>query len=72
MGMSDTDLHREIGSLLTHVETLNREVKELKADVREMRDDFHAMKGGSRVMMGIAATLGGGLTWALTYFFGKN
>jgi hypothetical protein len=69
--MSDTDLHREIGSLLTHVETLNREVKELKLDVREIRDDFNAVKGGSRVMIGIAALLGGGLSWALNHFFGK-
>jgi hypothetical protein len=69
--MSDTDIHREIGSLLTHVETLNREVKELKLDVREIRDDFNAVKGGSRVMIGIAALLGGGLSWALNHFFGK-
>jgi hypothetical protein len=70
--MSDTDIHREIGSLLTHVETLNREVKELKLDVREIRDDFNAVKGGSRVMIGIAALLGGGLSWALNHFFGKH
>jgi archaellum component FlaC len=70
--MSDTDIHREIGSLLTHVETLNREVKELKTDVREIRDDFNAVKGGSRVMIGIAALLGGGLSWALNHFFGKH
>jgi hypothetical protein len=57
--------------LLTHVETLNREVKELKLDVREIRDDFNAVKGGSRVMIGIAALLGGGLSWALNHFFGK-
>ncbi len=69
--MSDTDIHREIGSLLTHVETLNREVKELKLDVREIRDDFNAVKGGSRVMIGIAAVLGGGLSWTLNHFFGK-
>lgn len=69
---ADNDIHREIGSLLTHVETLNREMKELKADVKEIRDDFNAMKGGSRVMMGIAALLGGGLTWGLNHFFGKH
>jgi archaellum component FlaC len=69
--MSDTDIHREIGSLLTHVETLNREVKELKTDVREIRDDFNAVKGGSRVMIGIAAVLGGGLSWMLNHFFGN-
>lgn len=73
MGMSgEHDIHRELGSLVAQVETLNREMKELKADVKEIRDDFSAVKGGSRVMMGIAALLGGGLTWGLNYFFGKH
>lgn len=70
--MADSDIHRELGSLVAQVETLNREMKELKADVKEIRDDFNAMKGGSRVMMGIAALLGGGLTWGLNYVFGKH
>jgi hypothetical protein len=68
----DTELHREIGSLITHVETLNREMRELKVDVKQMRDDFAAVKGGSRVLIGISAFLGSGLTWGLTQFFGKN
>jgi predicted RNase H-like nuclease (RuvC/YqgF family) len=65
------DVNRELGSLLAHVETLNREMKELKTDVRELRDDFNAVKGGSRVLIGLAAILGGGMTWALNHFFGK-
>lgn len=68
----DSTLNREIGSLLTNVETLNREVKELKSDVRQMRDDFAEVKGGSRVLIGISAFLGSGLTWGLTQFFGKH
>lgn len=73
MRMADNnDIHRELGSLLAQVETLNREMKELKTDVREIRDDFNAVKGGSRVMIGVAALLGGGLSWALNYFFGKS
>jgi outer membrane murein-binding lipoprotein Lpp len=66
------ELHREIGSLITHVETLNREMKELKTDVKQLRDDFAAVKGGSRVMLGMAAFLGSGLTWGLTQMFGKH
>ncbi len=66
------DLNREIGSLLTNVEMLNREIKELKTDVRQLRDDFAAVKGGSRVMLGLAAFLGSGLTWGLTQLFGKH
>lgn len=72
MAMAENDLHREIGSLLTHVETLNREMKELKADVKEMRNEFASIKGGGRVMIGIAAFLGSGMTWGLTQFFGKH
>jgi predicted RNase H-like nuclease (RuvC/YqgF family) len=68
----DKELHREIGSLLTHVETLNREMKELKTDVRQLRDDFAKVKGGGRVLIGISAFLGSGLTWGLTQLFGKH
>lgn len=70
--MADNSLEREIGSLITQIEVLNREMKELKADVRELRDEFSSIKGGGRVMMGIAAFLGSGLTWGLTHFFGKS
>jgi hypothetical protein len=65
------DFNRELGSLLAHIEMLNCEMKELKKDVRELRDDFSAVKGGSRVIIGLAAIFGGGMTWALNHFFGK-
>jgi hypothetical protein len=66
------DLHREIGSLLSQVEVLNREMKEIRGDVRSLRDDFSSIKGGGRVMMGIAALFGSGFTWALSNFIGKH
>lgn len=65
-------MHREIGSLVTNVEMLNREMKELKADVRELREDFAKVKGGGRVMLGLAAFFGSGLTWVATQIFGKH
>lgn len=68
----DKDLHRELGSLITHIETLNREMKEVKTDVRQLRDDFAKVKGGGRVLIGISAFLGSGLTWGLTQIFGKH
>lgn len=67
-----TDIHREIGSLLTQVEVLNREVKELKGDVKQFRDDFAALKGGGRVMMGLAAICGSGITYVVSHFIGKH
>jgi hypothetical protein len=70
--MSDVDIHREMGSLIAQIEVLNREMKEMKTDVRQLRDDFAAVKGGSRVLIGMAAFLGSGLTWGLTQLFGKH
>jgi predicted RNase H-like nuclease (RuvC/YqgF family) len=69
---SDIDIHREMGSLIAQIEVLNREMKEMKTDVRQLRDDFAAVKGGSRVLIGMAAFLGSGLTWGLTQLFGKH
>jgi predicted RNase H-like nuclease (RuvC/YqgF family) len=69
---SDIDIHREMGSLIAQIEVLNREMKEMKTDVRQLRDDFAAVKGGSRVLIGMAAFLGSGLTWVLTQLFGKH
>jgi hypothetical protein len=65
-----SELHKAIGSLLAQVETLNREMRDVKADVKVVRDDFASLKGGARVMMGISAVAGSGLTWALTRLFG--
>jgi hypothetical protein len=61
-----------MGSLIAQIEVLNREMKEMKTDVRQLRDDFAAVKGGSRVLIGMAAFLGSGLTWGLTQLFGKH
>lgn len=70
--MAENNLDRELGSLITQIEVLNREMKEIKADVKELREEFASVKGGGRVMIGIAAFLGSGLTWGLTQLFGKN
>jgi chromosome condensin MukBEF ATPase and DNA-binding subunit MukB len=70
--MSDSDIHRDIGSMEAQLQTLNREMKELKDDVRAIREDFAQVKGGWRTLIGIAALLGGGVSWAATTFFGKH
>jgi hypothetical protein len=51
--------------------TLNREMKELKDDVRQIRDDFAQVKGGWRTLIGIAALLGGGVSWLINYFMSR-
>lgn len=53
------------------LEVLNREMRDLKNDVRQIRDDFAQVKGGWRTLIGIAALLGGGVSWLATHFFGK-
>ena len=55
-----------------HQQILQREMQELKSDVRQIRDDFAAVKGGGRVFMGIAALLGGAVTWGLGKIFGSH
>lgn len=66
------EIERDIGNMEAQLMTLNREMRELKDDVRQIREDFAAVKGGGRVFMGLAALLGGAVTWALTKFFGVH
>jgi chromosome condensin MukBEF ATPase and DNA-binding subunit MukB len=68
--MSEHEVHRELGSFEAQLQTLNREMREMKEDVRRLREDFAAVKGGWRTLIGIAALLGGGLSWLLTRLFG--
>jgi chromosome condensin MukBEF ATPase and DNA-binding subunit MukB len=71
--MADTaDLHQDMGSVKAQLETLNREMRDVKNDVRQIRDDFSQVKGGWRTLIGIAAIIGGGISWAVNYFIGKH
>lgn len=70
--MSDGEIQRDIGHMEAQLVHLNREMKELKDDVRQIRDDFAAVKGGGRVFMGLAALLGGAVTWSLGKLFGGH
>lgn len=74
--MSEIDL-QEFGRLQAQVETLLRSDQEktdllraLAADVQAMRLQMAEARGGWRLMMllgGAAASLGGGISWALTH-----
>lgn len=65
------DLQRDIGSMEAKLENLEREMKEMKADVRQIREDFAQVKGGWRTLIGIAALLGGAVSWAASHLFGR-
>lgn len=69
--MSDA-IQRDLGNMEAQLATLNREMKELKDDVRQIREDFAQVKGGWRTLIGIAAVLGGAVSWAANHFFGKH
>ena len=68
--MSDA-IQRDLGNMEAQLATLNREMKELKDDVRQIRDDFAQVKGGWRTLIGIAALLGGGVSWLINYFMSR-
>jgi hypothetical protein len=69
--MTDPTIQRDLGSLSAQIESLNREMRDIKADVKQLRDDFAQVRGGGRALMGIAALLGGAMTWLLTQLFGR-
>jgi hypothetical protein len=70
--MDQADLHQDLGSMKAQLEALNREMRDVKNDVRQIREDFAQVKGGWRTLIGLAALLGGGVSWVVTHFFGKS
>lgn len=69
--MSD-DIQRDLGQIEAHLATLQREMKETRADVRSIRDEFAQVKGGARTLIGVAALIGGAISWALSHIFGAR
>lgn len=70
--IDDIHVQRDLGNMEAQLATLNREMKELKDDVRKIREDFAHVKGGWRMLIGIAAILGGAVSWAASHLFGKH
>lgn len=69
--MADTDLHQDMGSVKAQLEALNREMRDVKNDVRKIRDDFSQVKGGWRTLIGLAAFIGGGISWLASHFMSR-
>jgi chromosome condensin MukBEF ATPase and DNA-binding subunit MukB len=68
--MADT-IQRDLGNMEAQLATLNREMRELKDDVRQIREDFAQVKGGWRTLIGIAAILGGAVSWVANHFMSR-
>ncbi len=59
--------------LLTgQVEVFKRSLDEMREDLREIKTAFHEMKGGSKVVLGLAAITGSGLTYLINWLIGKH
>lgn len=66
--MNEIDL-REFGKLEAQVEQLNSMVVEMRADIKDLKDGWNKTSGGMKVLLAVAAILGGFVTqfinWAL-------
>ncbi len=69
--MAEADLHQDMGSVKAQLEALNREMRDVKSDVRQIRDDFSQVKGGWRTLIGIAAILGGAVSWLANHLMSR-
>mgnify|MGYP000084192828 CR=1 FL=1 len=69
--MSDSSLERDIGRMEAEIKGLKRSLDEMRDDLREIKTTFHEMKGGSKVVLGLAAITGSGLTYLINWLAGK-
>ena len=46
-------------------------MRDVKNDVRQIRDDFSQVKGGWRTLIGLAAILGGGVSWLANHLMSR-
>lgn len=70
--MGEGEIQRDLGNMEAQLATLNREMRDVKETLQKIRDEFAQVKGGGRVLMGLAAFLGGLVTWGLSKLFGGH
>jgi len=68
--VSDIDA-RDFGRLESDVLALKSLMEEIKADVKELKQAQAEMTGGTKVLLGIAALLGAGLSQVVGWLIGK-
>jgi len=73
--MQTDDINARVASLEAYSKVQHAAIVELKDDIRCIRSgiqsissDFHAAKVGGRVFLGVAATIGGLIGWAINTF----
>lgn len=66
--MSDID-PKEFGRLEAEVSQLRDMLTEIRTDMKEMKKNWDEAKGGLRVLIGVAAIIGGLLSQAIGWFW---
>lgn len=68
--MADLD-PREFGKLEAEVSQLKDMVAEMRTDLKEVKEGWNRATGGMKVMLGIAAVLGGAVTQVVSWLLHK-
>jgi archaellum component FlaC len=68
--MSDIDA-RDFGRLESDVLALKSLIEEIKSDVKELKQAQAEMTGGTKVLLGMAAVLGAGLSQVIGWLVSK-
>lgn len=73
------DVQRDLGRMEAQLSAMTSVVTDVRMELRQvianqaaMKEDFDKVKGGGRVLIGMAAILGGGVSWVASRFFGGH
>lgn len=66
--MSDEFNAREFGKLEAEVQQLRDLLGEIRSDMKDMKKNWDEAKGGMRVLLGVAAVIGGVLSQVFSWF----
>lgn len=62
---------RDFGRLESEVTALKSLLEEVRTEVRYLRQKQDEMTGGTKMLLGLSAILGAGLSQAVAWFVGK-
>ena len=65
------DLLRDVGRMESEIKSLQVTLEEVRKDLKEVRRSFDELRGGTRFLMGAAATCGAVIAFLIEYFLKK-